>query len=82
MRRLMIFILKTFLVLVVALISYRYFVIYQNGEIDNVNHFEEIGKGTGDVIVVTKRTYKIVKESEELKDLKDGLKEALKKDSI
>lgn len=82
MRGIIIFIAKAFLILVVALISYRYFVIYQNGEIDKVNHFEEIGKGTGDVIVKTKKVYKVVKESDELNDLKDGFNEALKKDSI
>lgn len=80
MRKFILFILKISFVIIIAFVSYNYFTINQDGKIDNVNHFEEIGKGTGEAINNIKKVYPAIKNSKQLEDFKNGYKS--KRDTI
>ena len=54
------FLIRTFIIVVAAVISYQYLIIYQTDDITEVDHYEQVGQGIG----------KTLKESikQELKD--------------
>ena len=64
--------------LIVAIIAFNYFTIDQQGKLDEVNHFEQVGKGVGLGIKAIGKIPGQVKESQEYQDFKWAVEESLK----
>ena len=47
------FLVKVFIVAAAAVISYQYLIIYQTGDVTEVDHFEQVGRGIGKTLKVT-----------------------------
>ena len=70
--------LKIFVIACVAVICFGYFGIYQRGELQETNHYTQIGKGIGKTFTETSKLPGKVKESQPWQDFKEGLSDTTK----
>ena len=79
MKRFIVRILEIVCVVLVVGVVYHYMQLHQDHELLNANHPKEIGKSAGKTAKAMKDTYYKVKNSEELKELKDNFNEEYSK---
>lgn len=72
------FLVKVFIVAAAAVISYQYLIIYQTGDVTEVDHFEQVGRGIGKTLKTASEIPGQVRESEGYQTLKESIKEELK----
>ena len=77
MRAIIRFVLGAAAVLIIAIISFNYFTISNEGQMDQVNHFEEVGKGVGLGIKAIGEIPGKVRDSEEYQDFKQAVSKSL-----
>jgi predicted negative regulator of RcsB-dependent stress response len=75
MRKFIFGLLKIFIVIVVAGISYHYYQLHQDNKMLGADHPKEIGKATGKAVKGIKNTTIKIKNSKQVKDLKDSFKD-------
>ena len=72
------FLIRTFIIVVAAVISYQYLIIYQTDDITEVDHYEQVGQGIGKTLKVTSEIPGKIRESEGYQTLKESIKQELK----
>tara|TARA_B100000963_G_scaffold5095_1_gene3855 strand:- start:6174 stop:6407 length:234 start_codon:yes stop_codon:yes gene_type:complete len=71
-------IFKIFAIACIAVITFGYMGIYQRGELNETNHFKQIGKGIGQTFTETTKIPGKIKESQQWQDFKEGLSDTTK----